>query len=260
MPYKLTRDEVISRGQRVQELRQPSVASLYGVYDAKRGHAELLGTGIYFQHREDVFLLTAMHVVKNSEKYEYVFHDVGGNGEKMFPLRSNWTGWNEGSGDLALWGCFAEVFTASELRPLPLVEPFGVTDDRNDAVFIASGWPGDQATALPYAREYLTRLHSVMGKTVLCSELDCHSFAFNCANDIRYHGMSGSAVWNLNLHRCEDANQWTPEMSSFAGVVTRWDQKNALIIATRAETVKRFLSAAIEPLRNQWQTAETKGD
>jgi len=219
--------------------------------------AELLGSGIYVQHREDIFLLTAMHVVKDSHNYAYVFHDVGGNGEPMCPTREGWTGWDEGTGDLALWGCFAELFSESELRPFPLLEPFGATDDHNDAFFVASGWPGDQTMAIPHAREYRSTLHTVMGKTVQRSGLDAYSFAFDCANDIRYYGMSGSPVWNLNLHRCVDANEWTPEMSSFAGIVTQWDKSNGLIIATRAESVKRFIGGAIERLRSQWRMTET---
>lgn len=260
MPYTLTRDELIERGRRVEELRSPSIASLYGVHEDKTRPADLLGTGIYVQHREDVFLLTAMHVVKNAQKYEYIFHDIGGNGEQMFPLRAGWTGWDEDSGDLALWGCFAELFSTSGLRPFPLVEPIGVADCCNEAFFIASGWPGDQALTIPHAREYRTVLHTVMGKAVLRSDLPAHSFAFDCANSIRYYGMNGSAVWNLNLHRCADATVWTPEMSTFAGVVTQWDKDNGLIIATRAECVKRFIAGAIEHLRTQWRTAETKSD
>lgn len=72
--------------------------------------------------------------------------------------------------------------------------------------------------------------------------------------------MSGSAVWNLNLHRCRTAGEWTPQMSTFAGVVTRWDKEEGIIIATQAEVVKKFLSGAIERLRSQWKQDETGGE
>jgi len=256
MAFTLTRDELIRCGTQVQELRLPSVASLYGVHSDKLRPAELLGSGTFIQHRNDIFLLTAMHVLEQSQNYAHVFHDVGGDGENMVPFRDGWTGWNDGNGDLALWSCFREFFDESHVRPVPLVEPFGFTDASDDAFFIASGWPQDQALALPAIREYRTTLHTVMGKTVKLDNLPDHCFAFDCANDIRYYGMSGSAVWNLNLHRCRTAEEWTPQMSTFAGVVTRWDDKKGLIIATQAESVKRFLSGAIERLRMQWKHGE----
>lgn len=257
MAYKLTRDELIRRGQRVQELRFPSVASLYGVHKDKTRPAKLLGTGTFIRHRQDVFVLTAMHVVENSRKYAHVLHDVGGDEELMVPCRSGWTGWKQATEDLALWGCFPEFFETSKRQPLPFVEPFGHTDASDDAFFIASGWPADQAVAFPYLRRYGTKLHTVMGKTVVRDDMPTEYFAFDCANNIRYYGMSGSAVWNLNLHRCTSAEDWTPQRSTFAGVATRWDKDNGLIIAARAEKVKEFLSGAIEQLRNQWKAETT---
>lgn len=253
MPFALSRSQLIQCGERVRDLRLPNVASLYGVHQDHTRAAEFLGTGTFVQHRDDVFVLTAMHVVRESQKYAHVFHDVGGDGENMVPFRSGWTGWKEVSTDLALWGCFRELFETSSLRPLPLIEPFGVTDANKDAFFVASGWPGDLEFPLPHVREYRTTLHTVMGKTVMRNEIPKQSFAFDCANDIRYFGMSGSAVWNLNLHRCTTLKDWTPNMSTFAGVVIRWNEDEGLIIATRAEIVKSFLSGAIERLRTQWK-------
>lgn len=257
MAYKLTRDEMIKRGKQVEKLRFPTVASLYGIQNDPTRPAELLGTGTYIQHRKDVFVLTAMHVVKNSQKYKYVFHDGGGQGEKMVPCRSGWTGTNNASEDLALWGCFPELFETSNKRPLLLVKPFGVTDSSDDAFFIASGWPAEQAISLHHIREYRTALHTIMGKAVDVGNIPARSFAFNCANNINYSGMSGSPVWNLKFHRCSTAEDWTPQMSTFAGVVTRWDKASGLIFATRAEAVKAFLSVAIERLRNQWKEKST---
>ena len=259
MVFTLTRDELMQGGQQVQELRLPSVASLYGVHSNQSNPAELLGSGTFIQHRNDIFVLTAMHVVEQSQRYAYVFHDVGGDGENMIPCRAGWTGWNQGAGDLALWGCFREGFDASRLRPVPLVQPFGFTNVRDDAFFTASGWPQDQARSLPFIREYRTTLHTVIGKTVLRNNIPDHCFAFDCANNIRYFGMSGSAVWNLNLHQCRTAGEWTPQMSTFAGVVIQWN-KEGFIIATQAEIVKKFLSGAIEQLRSQWKQGETSDE
>ncbi len=258
MAFTLTPDEVIQCGQQVRELRLPSVASLYGVHKDKLRPAKLLGSGTFIQHRDDIFILTAMHVVKESQRYAHVLHDVGGDGENMIPCRDGWTGWDEGTGDLALWGCFREGFDGSSLRPVPLVEPFGSTDASDDALFIASGYPEDQSLSLPFIREYRTRLHTAMGKTVSRNGIPDHCFAFECANNIRYAGMSGSGVWNLNLHRCRTAGEWTPQMSTFGGVAIQWNTQG-FIIATQAEIVKRFLSGAsgaIERLRTQWKQDE----
>lgn len=209
MAFTLTRDELMKRGQQVQQLRLPSLASLYGVHGDRSPPAKLLGSGTFIRHHDDIFVLTAKHAVEQSQRYDYVFHDVGGDGEKMVPFREGWTGWNQGEGDLALWGCFPELFEGSRKRPVPLVEPFGYTDASYDAFFIASCWPADLELVLPAVSEYRTTLHTIMGKTVALHNIPDHCFAFNCANDIRYFGMSGSAVWNLNLHRCETAEEWT---------------------------------------------------
>lgn len=259
MAFTLTRNELVRCGQQVQELRLQSVASLYGVDRCQSRPAQLLGSGTFVRHHDDIFVLTAMHVVENSKQYAYVFHDVGGDGESMIPFRAGWTGWSHETGDLALWGCFHQAFDKSSLRPMPLVEPFGITDACDDAFFIASGWPEEQALSLPAIREYRTTLHTVMGKMAPRKNIPDHCFAFDCANDISYRGMSGSAVWNLNLHRCRVAREWTPQMSSFAGVVIQWDTEG-FIIATQAEIVKRFLPGAIKQLRTQWKQGMANDD
>ncbi len=258
MAFILTQEELVQCGQQVQALRLPSVASLYGVYRDQLRPAELLGSGTFVQHRDDIYVLTAMHVVEKSKTYAHILHDVGGDGENMIPCKAGWTGWGDQAGDLALWGCFREAFDKSRLRPIPLVEPFGITDACDGAFFIASGWPQDLALSLPAVREYRTTLHTVMGKRVSRKNIPDHCFAFDCANNIRYYGMSGSAVWNLNLHRCRTAGEWTPQMSTFAGVVILWDEEG-FIIATQAEIVKRFLPGAIEQLRTQWKQGIANG-
>ncbi|MFC1684921.1 hypothetical protein ACFL0R_05570 [Pseudomonadota bacterium] len=249
MMVTLTKDKLLEIGEQVQDFRLPSITALYGIHKDRTRPAELLGSGTFVQHKDDVFVLTAYHVVKNSSKYEYILHPVGGGGENMFPLRGDWTGWPEEDGDLALWGCFRERIDTSPIQPIQIVEPFGITNARKNAFFITSGYPADKAWSLPFAREYYTMLHTVMGDAALPDDIPGHCFAINCANDIRYFGMSGSAVWNLNLHRCRTVEEWSPQMSTFAGVTTRWNADEGLLIATKAEVTKEFLCGAIESLR-----------
>jgi len=253
MTFELTRNELIQCGKKVKELRLRSVASIYGVYRDKSRPAKLLGSGTFIQHCEDIFVLTAIHVVEDYRKFEHVFHDVGGNGEQMFPFREGWHGWEQKDGDLALWGCYREIIDDSNIQPIQVVEPFGVTGVCDNAFFITSGYPGSQAFSLPIVREYRTTLHTVMGKFASLSNIPGHCFAFDCANDIKYFGMSGAAVWNLNLHKCTDFSKWIPEMSTFAGVTIQWDNKKGYILATQAEVVKKFLSSSIKQLRKQWE-------
>lgn len=92
MSYSLNRQELIQRGEQVLPLVLPSVGSIYGIYHDANRPAQFLGTGTFIKHRKDIFLLTAMHVVENSSSYKHIFHDRGGNGEKMVPFRSGWTG------------------------------------------------------------------------------------------------------------------------------------------------------------------------
>jgi len=251
MIFDLTSDEIIQRGKLVRELRSPSVASLYGVFKDRSKPADLLGSGTFVQHRDDIFVLTARHVLNDYKKYDYVFHDIGGDGELMYPFKGNWIGWSECKGDLALWGCFGELFDSSKIHPMPLIEPFGSTNEHEDAVFLTSGYPDEKALSLPFAGEYRTALHTAMGKAATLGSNPDHSFSFYCANDIKYFGMSGSGVWNLNLHKCESIADWSPELSTFSGVLIQWVQ-NGHLIATKAEVVKKFLSGSIEQLRSQW--------
>lgn len=256
MAFKLSREELMKCGEMVRELHLPSVASLYGVFKDRLKPAKLSGSGTFVQHRDDIFVLTAIHVVVMSKKFDYVFHDIGGNGENMFPFRGNWTGWKEKDGDLALWGCFSENFSNSIIQPLQLVEPFGSTNINNDSFYITTGFPEELSSSLPFMGEYRTTFHTVMGKNVTLKDLPKHCFSFDCANDIKYFGMSGSAVWSLNFHQCRTAGEWKPSMSTFAGVTIRWEPKGN-IIATKAETVKRFLSNGIERLRISWKQGAT---
>ena len=256
MASNTSADEIKRYGKQVRDLRYPAIAAVYGIRADKTLPAELLGTGTFIQHRDDYFVLTAKHVVENSRDYAHVFHGVGGVGAKMVPFRSGWTGFGHDDGDLALWGCFAECIEKSTIQPVPIVEPFGTTDDCKGAVFIVSGWPGEKALSLHHLREYRTSLHSSMGRTLRCDGIPPECFAFSCVNDISYEGMSGSAVWNMNFHRCQSAKDWTPQLSTFAGLLTHWDRDNALLLATRAEMVRRFLNGAIERLRKQWSEGD----
>lgn len=117
--------------------------------------------------------------------------------------------------------------------------------------------------SLPFLREYRGSIHTIMGQAINpvnvvdSFDLDIH-FGFNCAGDIKYFGMSGSQVWNLNLHLAAKAEDWRPDWATFAGVVQRWIPSKNCIIATRAEIVKEFLSDAIARLRDQWVQIEQK--
>ena len=252
MASNTSADEIKRYGKQVRDFRHPSVAAIYGIHADKTRPADLLGTGTFIQHRDDFFVLTAKHVVENSHNYAHVFHSVNGKGDLTVPFRLGWTGFAQDDGDLALWGCFAEFVEKSRIQSVPIVEPFGTTDDCEDAVFMASGWPGEKALLLHYMREYRISMHTVMGRTLRCDGIPPECFAFSCVNDISYGGMSGSAVWNMNFHRCRTAKDWTPQLSTFAGVLTHWNETNAFLLVTRAETVRRFLIGAIEGLRKQW--------
>jgi len=52
------------------------------------------------------------------------------------------------------------------------------------------------------------------------------------------HGMSGSAVWNLNLP--EDYRDWRPELATVAGIAIDIQDDNKVIVATCAREVNDF--------------------
>lgn len=110
---------------------------------------------------------------------------------------------------------------------------------------------------LPVLRQYQTKLHSVAGQVYVQNpvELPAHSFAFDCPPLSDFGGMSGSAVWNLNLHRVGQVEAWNPAMSEFAGVVTQADKvKGGFIVATGGNAVRNFLPRAFSTIDDRQPT------
>ena len=59
-------------------------------------------------------------------------------------------------------------------------------------------------------------------------------------------GLSGSPVWNTNFRRCNLENRrWDPSCSELTGVIFKWDNSTAHIIAVRIEYVREFLLYAL---------------
>ena len=245
------REEILARAGEAVELVSRSVAAIYGV---RRRKHDFLGSGTYVRHRKNIYVITAKHVVDRSGSYETVCSDIGGSGERLVPLKSGWTGFREEDGDIALWQCFDEVLEKSDRIPIPLIESFGSPDAHRGTLLMATGYPATRAVSMPFMRVEQLSLHVPVGCAVDGPGLSEFAFAFTCLNDIEYHGMSGSPVWNLNLDSEEDLEGWKPEETTFAGVLTRWDKPSGTLFATKAEALKGFLSGgygAIARLRKK---------
>lgn len=59
-------------------------------------------------------------------------------------------------------------------------------------------------------------------------------------------GLSGATVWNTCFVEAKAAGvEWSPEQAKVAGVVRGWPSGQGVIVATKAEHVRRFLLGAL---------------
>lgn len=241
--------------EQVKVHRLGAIAALYGVHQEHNRAAQLLGTGTYVKQNDEIYILTARHVMMNGEENFWgVMHGAAANameGDRvqMEPCPA-WNATNE-SFDLAVVACLTEK-SIGKIRPIEIADSISPSIPINDTAVLACGWPKLMAFPEPFLWQYHTRLHSTSGLVHSRASVKSHSFAFDCAELEDYEGMSGAAVWNLTQDSDSKPAAWTPSMSQLVGIVTRWSQTESYLVATGAKAITTYLPQGINAARESF--------
>ena len=237
----------------IREYIYVSDGEILGVRNTPRVNGVHIGCGTFFQEKKDTFFLTAMHVGRQADKFDFEMHTR--NGSISCPFRGVWLGDKDPVKDIAIYGCFSEMIEDSNLSPFDISTlRQGISNNVEGQYFYCQGIPGADTTFLPMMRAIQMASNPVIGVGLPNNAVEYpdRTFSFKYPRNVDPRGMSGSSVWNTNLHLVNSEDEWSIDMLSFAGVVQKWNPANNTIIATRADAVESFIPAGIEKLREMW--------
>lgn len=241
----------------VGELITPLVGVKSGDQNRAKSKVTFLGTGTYFSYQGFPFVLTARHVVETSSNFDNLCHGTGSR-DKPFLLRSGWRG-IAGDSDIAIWGCFQSILDDANIKPLSYKEFLVPSDEHLDALHFCNGYPLEFMTEFPSIETIFSGNPIASPRVKLPDQYDeSIHFAIEYPSKVRPPGMSGSPVWNTRLHHVQAIEEWSLDCVTFAGVVQRWHEDEAILICTRVESIRDFIPSAVNYMRQQygWKTGD----
>jgi hypothetical protein len=166
----------------------------------------------------------------------------------MYPSQGGWVGYEVPESDLAILGCFEESFKNTPVKFLD-IDKIGDSYLAEDALFFCQGFPGQLHVAFPYLRQYQSAILPIIGrfkKIIRNKNGDQIMYCMDYPSNVNPKGMSGSGVWNLNLHKVPGLNKWEKSQITFAGVVQKWNPREKELIITKSSVVSDFLKVGID--------------
>lgn len=231
------------------EFIKPYLTTIVGVRKNPKMPRKYIGTGAFVKYDGHTYIFSAMHVANNIPKYNYLFHGVG---PKEFPIQGHWVATAVPNADFGVMGCFEEALTDSE-KLLEFDEAKFQSNHSKDAYYLVMGFPAKLHTVFDFINEQQYVLYPMITKLKgIHANKDGHKMLFELSyskENVQPPGMSGSPVWNLNLHLCESIEEWSVDKITFAGVITRWDEKTQSILGTDSELIKQVLPTITKKFR-----------
>lgn len=252
--HEFSEEFLRSMGDNIRVYVTKCEGSIYGTMDYSHVNGNHIGCGTFYKEGADTFMLTAMHVGREADKYHYSMHDR--RELKSSPFRGQWLGDRQLENDIAIYGCFSEMIEESTIVPIEENSLLSeVSTNVQGQLFYCQGIPGLDATFLPMMRQFQTVSNPIMGLGLPNDVLEYpdYTFAFQYPRNVKPSGMSGSSVWNTNLHLLNSDVEWSIDTMSFAGVVQKWIPANRCLIVTRADSINNFIPTGRELLRNMWR-------
>ena len=230
------------------EVISARITRIDGIPTGRAAPIRPIGSGTFVRLGEDVFVLTAHHVSTAPGKLDQFTHRLG-DGMTGLPFCGGWVGHPNPDCDLAIWRCFQGVLDeVDDIVPLPAQE-IGCSDLDPSALFMVQGFPARSQVVMPAMRQTHSVADSFIGGLRQPTTSNSEHFAIGYGTGVEAQGLSGSAIWNLGVHRVDDLDNWTPNAVTFSGVAHRWDKVGRTIIGTRSELVRDFLQpAAVQSL------------
>jgi len=242
-------------GGQIREYLIKFEGSIYGVKKITRINGKYLGCGTFFKEGDDCFMLTAMHVAQEADKFDYAMHSRRQQ-LNCCPFRGVWLGDRIPETDIAIYGCFAEMIEESNLSPIEEGALYQtVSKNVQGQLFYCQGIPGADTTFLPMMRQYIFGSHPIMGLGLPSESLENpnYTFSFQYPRGVNPRGMSGSAVWNTNLHLINSEDEWHLDLLTFAGFIQKWIPSKMCLVSTKADSLKSFIPIGRELLRKMWR-------
>ncbi len=208
MSWVISKEKLREIGNLVAKKLIPYCGSVYGVHEDNNEPAVFLGSGTFLKRNGKFFFLTAQHVVYCSDKYAHLFISRDNN-KLMCPSQGGWVGYEVAESDLAILGCFEELYEDTEVKFLDITkigEPFLA----DDALFFTQGFPDQLHISFPFMRQNQSvslPIISTFKSIIKNKNGDEIMFAISYSHDVNPQGMSGSGVWNLNLHKVNNIKE-----------------------------------------------------
>lgn len=228
----------------LKKFTTPYITGIYGIIDDNQG--ELLGSGTFIEINNEVFILTARHVILSKSKYKAIAHSLG-YGMKPVIIEGPFF-LSDSLQDIAL----AEVDKnySKNVNALKIEKLASSSSDVDKDILFLHGFyqtgsrfsglaNGVISDSFPYG--------SVVGNYSYNWVDEKKHFAFdypteNVQNESGRsmtlpdpHGLSGSGVWLSNRVSC--GSSWNSDEANFVGVAINWDQNGKSLIVTRIESV-----------------------
>lgn len=247
MTYTITKDQMEKIGNDVAAILMPFCDTIYGVPKDKTKPAKFLGSSILIKNSDSLFILTAQHVAENASKYYHIFHGKTKYGI-MFPTQGGWVGCPILDSDIAILGCFEEMFEGTSAKFLNVAK---IQDSNlnHEAFFFCLGFPGQLHVSLPFLKTYEATSLPFIGKfkkIINNRNNEPVAFSIEYPSDVNPRGMSGSAVWNLNLHKLSKFKDWNANQITFAGIAQKWVPTSKELIVTNAHIINNYINQMIK--------------
>jgi len=237
----------------LEQLRERTSQSLLRVIALTDDDAgDVVGSGTCIDVRGTPYLLTAQHVVHKrfestqaGEPFTGIGHDTGFEGP-IFRVTNPTYGYG-GLRDVAIACLFAEDFSGTSIKPLPLAAIPKRTPDLAGEILYVQGFPGTQSRFVRAFGGIVSRPFSFVATEEPCS---CSWFDPAIHVAIGYpveglsetgqpadfpapRGLSGSALWRTNVR--SRGSTWSVNDAEMVGVLTDWDPDSRTLIAVRLE-------------------------
>lgn len=228
----------------------PYITTITGIGGAQPDLKKYIGTGFFIELNGHTYIASAQHVADKLHKFEYLFHSVG-DGNSV--IQGHWVATTVPEADFGVMGCFDEALTHREKVLACHSEGLFNPNHSEDAYYLMMGYPGQLHTDLPFMNAHqhvLTPLVTTLKGVANNSNGDEILFRLNYSNkNVAPPGMSGSPIWNLNVHLEDDLSSWDVSKISVAGMITRWSSDGQFVEGTDARLIESVLPHVTQKFR-----------
>ncbi len=256
IPERSSKDEaqLLVVGSCLKHHTARTIVAFYGATDPDFG--KLVGTGVFVEINDTVFILTADHVAADLSKYPMGAFSNGS--DTPHPIQSQFLRCKQSNLDLAILPVPPNSFVRGEIHPLTLSDFAPQSGLKQREIVFIHGYPDKDSrfsalaeavysSSLPYATfegvatwaDFDPKLHFALEYDQADAQRD-ESGADAWLKDPP--GLSGSGAWRTFQ---DVSGEGDVLKSKLMGIIHRWDRDGRSLIGTRIEAIHGFL----EPLR-----------